>query len=164
MIELIGCILLAIIGILLICTIIDELRTNYRMRKDIERKMEINNDDDLNIEYICNKTLLDKNDELVPIILDIINESYKAGLCQAEFDNTMNLIEENQELKKQLYELGGVDEFNKHLLTQQKEFILYLRHLSNWYSADGVKQGMVNEILQKYKEIIGVSDDNKTTI
>lgn len=39
--------------------------------------------------------------------------------------------------------------------TQQKEFILYLRHLSNWYSADGVKQGMVNEILQKYKEMLG---------
>lgn len=38
---------------------------------------------------------------------------------------------------------------------QQKKFILYLRHLSNWYSADGIKQGMVNEILQKYKEIIG---------
>ena len=42
---------------------------------------------------------------------------------------------------------------------QQKEFILYLRNLSNWYSADGVKQGMVNEILQKYKEIIGVEND-----
>lgn len=50
----------------------------------------------LNIEYICEKTLLNKDDELVPIILDLIQDSYKAGLCQAEFDNTMNLIEENQ--------------------------------------------------------------------
>ena len=57
---------------------------------------------DLNIEYICEKTLLNKDDELVPIILSLIQESYKAGLCQTEFDNTMNLIEENQELKKQL--------------------------------------------------------------
>lgn len=56
----------------------------------------------LNIEYICEKTLLNKDDELVPIILDLIQDSYKAGLCQAEFDNTMNLIEENQELKKHL--------------------------------------------------------------
>ena len=46
----------------------------------------------------------------------------------------------------------------KEYKTQQKEFILYLRHLSNWYSADGVKQGMVNEILQKYKEIIEKCD------
>lgn len=62
------------------------------------------NEKDLNIEYICEKTLLNKDDELVPIILSLIQESYKAGLCQAEFDNTMNLIEENQELKKQLHE------------------------------------------------------------
>lgn len=60
------------------------------------------NEKDLNIEYICKKTLLNKDDELVPIILDLIQDSYKAGLCQAEFDNTMNLIEENQELKKHL--------------------------------------------------------------
>ena len=58
------------------------------------------NEKDLNIEYICEKTLLNKDDELVPIILSLIQESYKAGLCQAEFDNTMNLIEENQELKQ----------------------------------------------------------------
>lgn len=58
------------------------------------------NEKDLNIEYICEKTLLDRDDELVPIILDLIQNSYKAGLCQAEFDNTMNLIEENEELKK----------------------------------------------------------------
>lgn len=64
------------------------------------------NEKDLNIEYICEKTLLNKDDELVPIILSLIQESYKAGLCQTEFDNTMNLIEENQELKKQL-EVGN---------------------------------------------------------
>ncbi len=62
------------------------------------------NEKDLNIEYICEKTLLAKDDELVPIILDLIKDSYKSGLCQAEFDNTMNLIEENQELKKRLDE------------------------------------------------------------
>ncbi len=46
---------------------------------------------------------------------------------------------------------------------KQKEFILYLSHLSNWYSArkNGVKQGIVNEILQKYKEILGVNKDDK---
>ena len=33
MIERIGCILLIIIGISFICMIIDELRTNYKMRK-----------------------------------------------------------------------------------------------------------------------------------
>lgn len=52
-------------------------------------------------------------------------------------------------------EYTNYDNYVQEIETQQKEFILYLRHLSNWYSADGVKQGMVNEILQKYKEIIG---------
>lgn len=53
---------------------------------------------ELNINYICKKTLLDKNDKLVPIILEMISESYKAGLCQAEYDNTMGLVEENNAL------------------------------------------------------------------
>ncbi len=57
---------------------------------------------DINIEYICNKTLLDKDDELVPIILEMIQESYGAGLSQSEYDNTMGLIEHNQMLKDQI--------------------------------------------------------------
>lgn len=97
---------------------------------------------DLNIEYICEKTLLNKDDELVPIILSLIQESYKAGLCQTEFDNTMNLIEENQELKKQLEEYKeqvnkglyntclpyttGYNKAIKDKETQQKEFINFL--------------------------------------
>lgn len=57
---------------------------------------------DINIEYICKKTLLDKDDELVPIILEMIQESYRAGLSQSEIDNTMGLIEHNQMLKDQI--------------------------------------------------------------
>lgn len=79
------------------------------------------------------------------------------------------LLKENQELKEELEE--SKDNYNcllnqkkqfEYIMSkqvdyqgQQIEFILYLRHLSNWYSTDGVKQGMVNEILQKYREIIG---------
>lgn len=93
------------------------------------------------------------------------------GNCYGENARCIDLlIKENQELKKQVEERtkmyqNAYDYSQKMegktiiLETQQKEFILYLRHLSNWYSADGVKQGMVNEILQKYKEIIGVSDE-----
>lgn len=57
---------------------------------------------DLNIKYICEKTLLDKQDELIPIILEMINESYKSGLNQAEYDNTMGLVEENVKLSKEV--------------------------------------------------------------
>lgn len=37
MIEIIGCILLIIIGIFSIYMIIDELRTNYKLRKSLEQ-------------------------------------------------------------------------------------------------------------------------------
>lgn len=37
MIEIIGCILLIIIGISFICMIIDELRTNYELRKSLKQ-------------------------------------------------------------------------------------------------------------------------------
>lgn len=110
------------------------------------------------------------------------------GNCYGENARCLDLlIKENQKLKKQIdnyqKELEKADNLTQICIfngkeeskisyrkclnildkkeTQQKEFILYLRHLSNWYSADGVKQGMVNEILQKYKEIIGVEDEKK---
>lgn len=37
MIEIIGCILLIIIGISFICMIVDELRTNYELRKSLKQ-------------------------------------------------------------------------------------------------------------------------------
>lgn len=57
-------------------------------------------EEDLNVKYIREKTGLVENDELIPIILEMIKDSYKAGLCQAEYDNTMDLMEENKNYKK----------------------------------------------------------------
>lgn len=129
---------------------------------------------DLNIEYICEKTLLNKDDELVPIILSLIQESYKAGLCQTEFDNTMNLIEENQELKKQLEDISeelelvrcdlhnrtserdGYERELNECLSQQKEFIKFLE--DNYKETQDIR---FIKILQKHKEIIGVSDEKE---
>lgn len=150
------------------------------------------NEEKLNTQYICNKTLLDKDDELVPIILEMIKDSYKSGLCQSEFDNTMRLIEENQELKKQLEEyiksnMKLEEELSnkrkeyqdtykdvrleiKEYKTQQKEFIKYLENkkispVKSVLNSIGDKNQDYNmfknkldnyeEILQKYKEIIG---------
>lgn len=57
-------------------------------------------EDNLNVKYIREKTGLVENDELIPIILEMIKDSYKAGLYQAEYDNTMDLMEENQNYKE----------------------------------------------------------------
>jgi hypothetical protein len=95
------------------------------------------------------------------------------------------LLGENQELKKQLEEkeniacnwkdscLENAGKIEK-LENQQKEFIEYLENeISKWhYNYDSntyeyeleepTAEDYANEILQKYKEIIGVSNENNT--
>ena len=79
--------------------------------------------------------------------------------------------EENQELKKQLEELevNYKSEHNMRVYfgTQQKEFIKYLEdEISKWHNnydsynyeheiEEPTAEELVNEILQKYKSIIG---------
>lgn len=80
------------------------------------------------------------------------------------------LLKENQELKKQLenkYEKVGtltnelLYEENTKLINQQKEFIKYLEDdLKEKYRDMGYRHNIFREILQKYKSIIGVSDEN----
>lgn len=122
------------------------------------------NEKDLNIEYICEKTLLNKDDKLVPIILDLIQESYKAGLCQTEFDNTMNLIEENQELKKQL-EVGNkqycdlVEE--KEILQEQLSIkTLQLEELKDDGEAKIIKDYLVDVVDGVYGNTLGDNKEN----
>ena len=42
MIEIIGCVLLIIIGISFVCMIVDELRTNYEIRKSLKQGSDSN--------------------------------------------------------------------------------------------------------------------------
>lgn len=56
----------------------------------------------LNIKKIQEKICSVINESIETCILELIKDSYRAGLSQAEFDNNMSLIEENQDLKKQL--------------------------------------------------------------
>ena len=42
MIEIIGCILLIIIGVSFMCMIVDELRTNYELRKNLKQGSDSN--------------------------------------------------------------------------------------------------------------------------
>lgn len=43
---------------------------------------------------------------------------------------------------------------------QQKEFIKYLEGYLNLFDYDQISCDMIEEILQKYKSVIGVSDEN----
>lgn len=108
------------------------------------------NKEELNIKYICDKTLLDKNDELVPIILEMIKDSYKSGLNQAEYDNTMDLINENKELKtknsiiEEKYKI--VDEINQKYKEIIDKAIEYIENNSDIYlNIMGNKIGFFNK-------------------
>lgn len=112
----------------------------------------------------------------------------EADLNQTDINAMQALLKENQELKKQLeernieYFKGAYDTHDKYY-TQQKEFIKYLE--DEIYSIEPKGTGInynceydseedyvnamkeqsklntLKEILQKYKEITGVSDEKK---
>lgn len=86
------------------------------------------------------------------------------------------LLKENQELKKQLEESDRKLFFTKNeldmreksiddKLTQQKEFIKWLENYINLFDKKDIYEegscDTIEEILQKYKSIIGVSDEKK---
>lgn len=90
------------------------------------------------------------------------------------------ILEENQELKKQIenkYEKVGaltgelLYEENTKLINQQKEFIKYMNDIIEYLETEDVDDeemkghliqriGTFKEILQKYKSIIGDIDEN----
>jgi hypothetical protein len=105
----------------------------------------------------------------------------EADLNQTDINAMQTLLKENQELKKQLeernieYFKGAYDTHDKYY-TQQKEFIKYLENkkispVKSVLNSIGDKNQDYNmfknkldnyeEILQKYKEITGVSDEKK---
>lgn len=102
-----------------------------------------------------------------------------------------DLLKENRELKKQLEEINkmiekcgfvNIEQIMLNycgLLNQQKEFIDYLEkkirayakakpffveHIQGSYDLIQLELNMLKEILQNYKEIIGVLDEHKTKI
>ena len=117
---------------------------------------------------------------------DAIYNEYKSGKCDmSDFDkfciehckDIECLLNENQELKKQLDELQTLynNMFKCHcnrvqvetLLSQQKEFIEWLeQNIENeeyCYLAQNpnerCRKDVFEEVLSKYKEIIGVKDE-----
>lgn len=108
------------------------------------------------------------------------NQELKNIINQIGFepDEIAFLQQENQELKKQVEEYKeqvnkglyntclpyttGYNKAIKDKETQQKEFIKYLEDESKEvYRDGGLRQNIFRQILQKYKEIIGVSDEKK---
>lgn len=95
--------------------------------------------------------------------------------CPSNCEKLEQLQQENQSLKKQLenkYSKTGIltnevlYEENTKLINRQKEFIEWLEEKEKQFDVigDPINSGACKGILRKYKEIIGVSDDNKTDV
>lgn len=120
------------------------------------------------------------------LIIEFLQKDRKQWINQftQTHNESIDIRKENQELKKQFEEykkLGfrHLQDKNNKLETQQKEFIKYLEDEIKRINSNNLTISELNlrlddvkftqyliykEILQKYKEIIGVSDENKTTI
>ena len=118
--------------------------------------------------------LLKENQELKKQLEEANKKLY---LCTPEIPQNVHgkyvsyvdLVFENQELKKQLENNSKINVADHKyasecedkvivLETQQKEFIKYLQDMLD-YENDIFSVVRVKDVLQKYKEIIGVSDE-----
>lgn len=96
--------------------------------------------------------------------------------CPSNCEKLEKLEQENKKIKKQLetYEIEGYkqeEELDKMSFdirkykTQQKEFIKWLEDYLNLFDYRDIQEqagyDMLEEILQKYREIIGASDEKK---
>lgn len=93
----------------------------------------------------------------------------EADLNQTDINAMQVLLDEIQKLKKQIEQyqeevciLDMRTDENIKYKNQQKEFIKYLEDESKEvYRDGGLRQNIFRQILQKYKEITGVSDEKK---
>lgn len=100
--------------------------------------------------------------ETIQGYVEMIEEENRQAILNNE--EMLGLKEQNEKLKKQLenYKKLGFKHLldkNNNLETQQKEFIKYLEDMLDDEN-DIFSVVRVKDVLQKYKEIIGVSDEN----
>lgn len=134
---------------------------------------------------LLHKIMISGIEEKSTPVLDLYKENQElklelSGYRQAILNNKemLGLKEQNEKLKKQLENCycnrtdcsGRIkdskiyDSLVQKVETQQKEFINWLEDYINLFDKKDIYEegscDMLEEILQKYKEIIGVSDEN----
>lgn len=149
--------------------------------------VELNKNNEIPMSY--NQTLLKENQELKEKIKKLSQwDTNKDTRNSRQRVANAKLLKENQELKKQLENCycnrtdcsGRIkdskvyDSLVQKVETQQKEFIKYLEDeiksyknrdtyivadIFGSYNLNDIELKLLEEILQKYKEIIGVSND-----
>ena len=96
--------------------------------------------------------------------------SERAECIANKYENLINdLQQENKKLRQQLYELGGVDEYNRHLINKQQQFIKYLEDEIKRLNENDIYEPLqcmaletLKHILRRYKEIMEIPhEENK---
>ena len=145
------------------------LKENQELKKQLEEYRKTNE------HLLDKKQFLKQENQLLKKQLEEANK--KLYLCTPEIPQNVHgkyvsyvdLVFENQELKKQLENNSKINVADHKyasecedkvivLETQQKEFIKYLQDMLD-YENDIFSVVRVKDVLQKYKEIIGVSDE-----
>lgn len=120
---------------------------------------------DLNKKYICEKTGLNEKDDLVNIILEMIKDSFKSGLNQSEYDNTIDIMEENIKLRELLNDIINnltisINSINKKLIEDKKIKVKEGRLLN----MNGYQKVRLKAIRTKCKELLNfierINDEN----
>lgn len=103
--------------------------------------------DILYLPYFQDRVMLLKENEVLKKQLENISEELELVMCDLH-----NRTSERDSYERKLNES----------LSQQKKFINYLEKESKKvYRDGGLRQNIYKEILQKYKQIIGVSDEKE---
>lgn len=147
---------------------------NQELKEKIKKLSQWDTDKDTrnSRQRVANAKLLKENQELREKLDEYENPE---NMTLMMMWCTEQVKDENKKLKKQLenkYEKVGtltnelLYEENTKLINQQKEFINYLNSYINLLNdkpdmLEETQKDILEEILQKYREIIGVSDEKK---
>lgn len=137
-------------------------KLNGNLRKE---NQEIRLDQTKKVFHVLTHVLLNGGCTYKYLIYDLLDFKPENYSDLIEGMNIVNAIATLEELKEQVenYKKLGfkhLQDKNNNLETQQKEFIKYLENESKEvYRDGGLRQNIFRQILQKYKEIIGGSDE-----
>lgn len=134
----------------------DELRLKNQGLKEKIKKLsqwDTNKDTRNSRQRVANAKLLKENQELKKQV-----EEYKKELETADNLTQICILKGKEESEISYRKCLNILDKKE---TQQKEFIKFLEDESKEiYRDGGLRQNIFKQILQKYKEIIGVSDEN----
>lgn len=142
--------------------IFDPFEIFYENQELKEKLDKYENPEDMTLMIMwCTEKIKDENEKLTKQLEEyqLQNVDLRADIMIQKMAFPNELIKD-----KTFYDLYDIPSYEE-LLVQQKEFIKWIEDYLNLFDYRDIEEqagyDMLEEILQKYKEIIGVSDEKK---